>query len=307
MHREVPTHGMEWQHVGLRRGGGGGDPVAKPIGVMMILLGVLSLGFYHVKCSNSVAMLIVGLIIGAAELHHSTLPISDELIMALLEIGAVLQLFVSGVAVDFGTFERYWKQVVLVGAGRFSLITLIFALIGHGSGICDSVQSSVFFGLLCAFPSKILVEEALDRDGATNRVYGRISMGVLFSSDLAAVLSFAFIFAFMQSRMPDKYDCPTVNPYNLTLNSTSNRRGGSADTSLAGENAYYGCGSNSSATYDQRLFHLSLYDELGKTVGIFVAVCVILTVLGKFVLNSVFAFFSLEGEMLFIGTVGKSL
>jgi len=104
---------MEWEygHVGMRRGGGGGDPVVKPIGVMMILLGVLSLMFRYLRCSNSVAMLIVGLIIGAAELHHADLFISDELIMALLELGAVLQLFVSGVSVDFGNFDKYWRQV----------------------------------------------------------------------------------------------------------------------------------------------------------------------------------------------------
>ena len=92
-------------------------------------------------------MLIVGLVIGAAELHHSDLVISDELIMALLEIGAVLQLFVSGVSVDFSKFDRYWRQVVLLGTGHLSLLTLIFALIGHGSGICDSVQICHFLWL----------------------------------------------------------------------------------------------------------------------------------------------------------------
>jgi predicted Kef-type K+ transport protein len=120
---------------------------------------------------------------------------------------------------------------MIIGSGHLSLLTLIFALIGHGSGICDSPQSSVFFGLLCAFPSTILVEEALDRTGDTTRVYGRISRGLLFSCDLVAVVAFAFIFAFMEARAPDPvYHChnaTSLSAHNTSDNST--RRGGAAD------------------------------------------------------------------------------
>ena len=84
----------------------------------MILLGVLSLVFRYLRCSNSVAMLIVGLTIGAAELHRADLLISDELIMALLELGAVLQLFDSGVSIDFSNFDKYWRQVTRGGAAK---------------------------------------------------------------------------------------------------------------------------------------------------------------------------------------------
>ena len=119
----------------------------------------------------------------------------------------------------------------MIGFGRITLLTLIFSLIGHGSGICDSPQSSVFFGLLCAFPSTILVEEALDRNRDTTLVYARISRGLLFSCDLVAVVSFAFIFAYMQAREPDDVhhcqNATSLSAHNASHNGT--RRGGAAD------------------------------------------------------------------------------
>ena len=77
----------DWDSVGMRRGGGGGDPVVKPIGVMMIMLGVLSIGFYNANMSNVTAMLVIGLIVGGANLEQTTLKLSDEISFALLEIG----------------------------------------------------------------------------------------------------------------------------------------------------------------------------------------------------------------------------
>ena len=95
---------------------------------------------------------------------------------------------------------------MLLGTGHLSFLTLIFALIGHGSGICDSVQSAIFFGLLCAFPSTILVEEALERQGASFQVYGRISRGSFSRVIWLQCSPLPFIFAFMRPRVPNKYE-----------------------------------------------------------------------------------------------------
>lgn len=264
------------------------DPVSKPIGIMLIMLAAMSLVFHYggLRLSNSVAMLIIGIVIGAAKLNEDPLVISDEIAAALLEVGAMLHMFYEGLSLDFDKFEKYWREILIVSVSHLCIITGIFVLVGWGSQICDDKKSCFFFGLLCAFASTNLVQELLRKKEADMLIYGRIARGVQFANDIFAVTAFAFIHAFMEARKPDTGNgCDTAS---------ASRRAGSADGSVS--------------CYSERLFDVSdTYLEIGKSAGIMVGACLIFFLLSRYALGSVFAFFTKEPELLFIGTVAYAL
>ena len=206
----------------------------------------------------------------------------QEIVAALLEIGAMLHMFFEGVSLNFDRFDKYWREVAFLAPVHLVCVTGLFVLIGWSSGLCQDPKSSFFFGLLCAFPSTVLVEEGLNAAGAKDVVYGRIVRGVHSANDIAAVLAFAFIQAFSNSRLADE--------------DASMRRGTTVDAVHA------------EPTYQQRLFDVPRSErEVAVMIGIFAAVSVVMVVLKMHVLQPMFAFYTRDPELLFIGTVALAL
>ena len=182
----------------------------------------------------------------------------QEIVAALLEIGAMLHMFFEGVSLNFDRFDKYWREVAFLAPVHLVCVTGLFVLIGWSSGLCQDPKSSFFFGLLCAFPSTVLVEEGLNAAGAKDIVYGRIVRGVHSANDIAAVLAFAFIQAFSNSRLADE--------------DASMRRGTTVDAVHA------------EPTYQQRLFDVPRSErEVAVMIGIFAAVSVVMVVLKMYV------------------------
>ena len=75
----------------------------------------------------------------------------QEIVAALLEIGAMLHMFFEGVSLNFDRFDKYWREVAFLAAVHLVCVTGLFVLIGWSSGLCQDPKSSFFFGLLCAF------------------------------------------------------------------------------------------------------------------------------------------------------------
>ena len=99
-----------------RRGGGTGNPIIVPFGLMLLALGFLSVIFHRLRQSNIVACILNGLLVGTTSAFKDL--ISLELANAFIELGIILVLFMGGLEVDLPAFKARWRLVLANGLGQ---------------------------------------------------------------------------------------------------------------------------------------------------------------------------------------------
>ena len=166
-------------HGPLRRGGGGGGaPIVVPLGFMLIVLAVCSTVASKMRCNMLVA-LIIGVIAGGTgiskelkpfELDPAIKSLAKPLVDSLVEIGIMLTLFFSGLALDTGKemfsttspFSQYKRIILVMGLGQIATSWGMFSLVGFGSGLCVTPPAVLYFGLVCTLSSGLLMHGAID-------------------------------------------------------------------------------------------------------------------------------------------------
>jgi len=106
----VPREDFNRRWVDSRRaGGGGGDPIAKPLGVLMLMLATLAVVTRATRQSNLNASLLAGNIFGYFLLdERADTALSGEIQKTLTEFGMTFVLFFAGLSVQLP--DRYLKR-----------------------------------------------------------------------------------------------------------------------------------------------------------------------------------------------------
>ena len=168
-----------------RGGGGGGDPIAKPIAIMMVFMAILSSGAHLTGQNQISAALLTGILFGWARLDSVTYSmgengqelavlLSPEMIHTLVELGNNLVLFFAGLSVDVTILNVYWKQIAVVGSSYSVFATAMFGLLGWASGMCVGIGSITFFGVCCSLSSKQLMVDHLERHNQHKTLHSKI-------------------------------------------------------------------------------------------------------------------------------------
>lgn len=293
------------EHAMRRGGGGGGDPIAKPIGLMMVVLAFLSFGAHLSRQSQISAALLTGLLFGWARMDSVAYGRFDSFLKptlnhTLIELGNVLVLFFAGLSVDVKSVREYWWQIIVVGSGYGVFATALFALLGWGSGLCEGPGAIIFFGVCCSLSSKQLMVDHLYRNNQYKTLHSKILQGIALFQDVIAIFAMAILDAFEVVKMdPDQHYSGNATNYSAT-NSTAMRRGAeSAGTSVVPW----------SVEQPDRVWHdrFLLGDQIGMSISLTIAVGVFFCLLNYFILERLFRFFTVDGEMLFIGTMAYNL
>ena len=159
-------------------GGGGGAPIARPIGVMMLMMLPLGALAKVTGMNQMCAAMFVGIIFGSFNLDEegTDTALPDEVIYAFIELGNALVMFFAGLAdSEFGIISVYGAVACLkLGMSNLVLTTGLFAGIGYGSGLCDDAASTVVFGLACSLSSKKVMLRFLEDNGSQKSMHGRL-------------------------------------------------------------------------------------------------------------------------------------
>ena len=217
----------------------------------------------------------------------------------LVELGNNLVLFFAGLSCDADCLFTYSRPVLVLGSGYFLAVLGLFALIGWASGLCVGIGSTIFFGVACSLSSRQLMTEHLDRVHQEKTMHGRILLGIAVFQDLLAVLAFTILTAFQR----------TVVDLDVVASANNATRSDLVDESVA--MLARRAGSNSTATSSgnpwvpENVWHdrFRLGDEIGRALGIVALFAVGFLLLNRYVLKTLFHFFTTDGEMLFIGTM----
>ena len=330
-----------------RGGGGGGDPIIKPIGVMMCFLAVLSAGAHKTGQSQISCALLTGLLFGWAQLDARPFPddadaarkfdpyISAEIIHSLIELGNVFVLFFAGLSVDVSSFRVYWRQIVVVASGYALFSTALFGLFAWAMGLCVGIGSVTFFGICCSLSSKQLMVDHLIRHSQYKTLHSKILQGIALFQDAIAVLAMALLTAFQHVMLdlgtPDTHGSRETAMANLLLNSTGTHPANMSGFGNASRSVVHAAGPGAPLSWKRlqqtrrgsadagaaadmfeptaNLWHdrFTLGDEICKQLLLTVLVGLVFTVLNKTCLDRVFRFFTMDGEMLFIGTMAYNL
>ena len=159
-----------------------------PIGMMLLGLAALSIGFHMARQSNIIACIIIGAVVGAMQWDQA-MDLSVETANAYSEVGIILVLFTGGMEVDVPGFLKMWKPALINGFGQIGITLAIFAGLGAGTGTTTTVVSTVYFGLSCTVSSTILVISCLSSRGELQSMHGQIILGLMALQDINAVLA----------------------------------------------------------------------------------------------------------------------
>lgn len=153
------------------------------LAVVLTTASVLALLAFRIKQPLIIAYILAGLIIGPGVLNFTQ---DAEVMKTLSEVGIAFLLFLVGVNLDWRHIKDVGPVALFSGMGQ-ALVTsgagyLIGLLLGFG------VIESVFLGVAFAFSSTIVVVKLLADKEELERLYGRISIGILIVQDLLAMV-----------------------------------------------------------------------------------------------------------------------
>ncbi len=162
---------------------GGDGQLFFQIASVIVIASVLALALFRVRQPLIIAYILAGLLVGPQVLG---LVEGNEVFQALSQVGVAFLLFLVGIRLD-------WRQVKDVGAvalmaGVAQMIVTTLAGYGLATVLGFGMWESWFLGVAFAFSSTIVVVKLLADKEELDRLYGRMSVGILIVQDLCAML-----------------------------------------------------------------------------------------------------------------------
>jgi len=171
--------------------GEGLPPLVQDIGVALFLSGFLAILFARIKFPPIAGFILAGIIAGPLGLALITDPANIDTIS---QLGFVLLLFMIGLELDLGKLLKSGRTLLTTGLLQFPLIVLfgvvisyLLALIGF-SVLFPTYLAHIYFGLVIAFSSTLLVVKLFQEAFELDTVPGRIALGLLVIEDVWAIV-----------------------------------------------------------------------------------------------------------------------
>ncbi len=152
------------------------------VGVVMVIAGVLAILAYKLKQPLIIAYILTGVLVGPGVMN---LVQSTDVLGGLSQFGIALLLFIVGLNLNWRSI-RDVGPVVLIGG-----IAQVICTSAIGYGIASLLKfdslTSLFLGLAFSFSSTIIIVKLLSDKDDLDRLYGRISVGMLIVQDMLAM------------------------------------------------------------------------------------------------------------------------
>ncbi len=135
-----------------------------------------------------IAYILTGLLIGP---HFLGFIYEPEVLQEFSQFGIALLLFIVGLSLSPNVVKELGRISVIAGFGQVTITTIIGYLIGMILGY--SMVESFYIAIALTFSSTIIILKLLSDKGDLERLYAKISMGVLLVQDLVAFIILIFI------------------------------------------------------------------------------------------------------------------
>src|SRR3989344_5085321 len=157
------------------------------VGIIIIIAAVAAYLLRLIKQPQILAYFLVGILITPV----LKIVTDVSIIESMSVIGVAFLLFLVGLEMDIKSL----KTVALVSSlGGFIQITLLFVfgyLISLVMGFLGT--EAIYIGLMLAFSSTMVVMKILSDRRELNTLHGRLTLGILLTEDIVAILGFSFL------------------------------------------------------------------------------------------------------------------
>jgi Kef-type K+ transport system membrane component KefB len=174
----------------------GGDmpSLVHDIGISLLAAGALGVIFTRLKIPSIAAFLLAGVIVGPLGLKQVTDPANVD---TIAQLGFILLLFLIGLEIDLKKIMASGKPIIVSGLLQFPL-TVVFglfifkAMVTFGIGgdlLADSPHAPLYFGVIVACSSTLLVVKLFQEHFELDTVPGRLSLGILIFQDIWVIIA----------------------------------------------------------------------------------------------------------------------
>lgn len=162
------------------------------LSIVIAIAAIISLIMRIIKQPLIIGYILTGLIVGPALLNIAN---NHETIEVFSSIGISLLLFIIGLGLNPRVIREVGKVTLITGSLQIFLITLAGFAAGRSFGFGKT--ESIFIGLALSFSSTIIILKLLSDRKEQNRLYGKITIGILLVQDIVA--AFALVMATARS------------------------------------------------------------------------------------------------------------
>ncbi len=162
------------------------------LSIVIAIAAVISLIMRLIRQPLIIGYILTGLIVGPAILNIAN---NRETIEVFSSIGISLLLFIIGLGLNPRVIREVGKVTLITGSLQIFLITLAGFAAGRSFGFGKT--ESIFIGLALSFSSTIIILKLLSDRKEQNRLYGKITIGILLVQDIVA--AFALVMATARS------------------------------------------------------------------------------------------------------------
>lgn len=156
--------------------------------IVIITAGVISLFVYKLKQPLIIAYILTGVLVGSSLLHVTTSP---EVFETLSKFGIAFLLFIVGLNLNWRHIKGVGGVALAAGIGQVALASTCGFFISRAFGF--DWRTSGFLGIGLAFSSTIIIVKLLTDKEDIDRLYGRISVGILIVQDIIAMMVLLFL------------------------------------------------------------------------------------------------------------------
>ncbi len=159
------------------------NAVFTQVAVVIIAAGALSLLAYRLRQPLIIAYILTGILVGPGLLGI----VKDEEVFSVMStLGIAFLLFIVGLNLNWRAIREVGRIALVTGVGQVLSTSFFGFLIGLAIGMPP--LTAIFLSVAFAFSSTIIIVKLLTDKEDLDRLYGRISVGMLLVQDMIAMV-----------------------------------------------------------------------------------------------------------------------
>jgi len=162
--------------------------VFSALSIIIVIASLMALIMRLVRQPLIIGYILTGVIVGPFAFHILK---SASTIETFSNIGIALLLFIIGLGLNPKVIKEVGRIAGFVGTVEVFLISIVGWLVGRLVGL--DFRQSVYLGVALSFSSTIIILKLLSDKKEQNRLYGKITIGILIIQDIFAAIALLFV------------------------------------------------------------------------------------------------------------------
>ncbi len=164
------------------------ESVFTALSIVIVIASAMALLMRLIKQPLIIGHILTGIIVGPLVFRVIG---SVDSIATFSNIGIALLLFIIGLGLNPKVIKEVGKIAAVAGLVQVAIVAIIGVLFGRELGF--NFRQAAFLGMALSFSSTIIILKLLSDKKENNRLYGKITIGILIIQDLIAVFALLFV------------------------------------------------------------------------------------------------------------------